>query len=153
MAEDGMLPKVFGKLHAKSRSPWVAILALAVGWGLALNLGFERLVTLDIMIYGASLTLEFVALVFLRIREPGIETPVPRAGWAVWSDCGWHSSDFAAGICHRPQRTRSCARHELALVWTDWDRCRRSRLLDQPCAEADGLGTGRAQAGTCELGP
>src|ERR1700694_3568920 len=44
-------------------------------WGLALNLEFERLVTLDIMIYGASLTLEFVALVFLRIREPELKRP------------------------------------------------------------------------------
>jgi amino acid transporter len=75
MAQDGMLPKVFGKLHPKSRAPWVAILALAIGWGLALNLGFERLVTLDIMIYGASLTLEFLALVFLRIREPKLKRP------------------------------------------------------------------------------
>ncbi len=63
MAQDGMLPKVFAKLHPKSRAPWVAIIALAIGWGLALNIGFERLVTLDIMIYGASLTLEFVALI------------------------------------------------------------------------------------------
>jgi amino acid transporter len=75
MAQDGMLPKVFGKLHPKSRAPWVAILALAVGWGLALNLGFEHLVTLDIMIYGASLTLEFVALICLRIREPELKRP------------------------------------------------------------------------------
>jgi amino acid transporter len=75
MAQDGMLPKVFAKLHPKSRAPWVAILALAVGWGLALNIGFERLVTLDIMIYGASLTLEFLALVVLRFREPELKRP------------------------------------------------------------------------------
>ena len=75
MAQDGMLPKVFGKLHPKSRAPWVAILALAIGWGLALNLGFERLVTLDIMIYGVSLTLEFLALICLRIREPELKRP------------------------------------------------------------------------------
>lgn len=75
MAQDGMLPKVFAKLHPKSRSPWVAILALAVGWGLALNLGFERLVTMDIMIYGVSLSLEFLALIFLRIREPELPRP------------------------------------------------------------------------------
>jgi amino acid transporter len=82
MAQDGMLPKVFAKLHPKSRAPWVAILALAVGWGLALNIGFERLVTLDIMIYGASLTLEFVALIVLRVREPELKRPfrVP-GGW------------------------------------------------------------------------
>jgi amino acid transporter len=75
MAQDGMLPKVFAKLHSKSRAPWVAILALAIGWGLALNIGFERLVTLDIMIYGASLVLEFVALVVLRFREPELKRP------------------------------------------------------------------------------
>jgi amino acid transporter len=75
MAQDGMLPKVLGKLHPKSRAPWVAILALAVGWGLALNLGFERLVTMDIMIYGVSLSLEFVALIWLRVREPALPRP------------------------------------------------------------------------------
>ncbi len=75
MAQDGMLPKAFGKLHPKSRAPWVAILVLAIGWGLALNLGFERLVTLDIMIYGASLALEFVALICLRVREPDLKRP------------------------------------------------------------------------------
>ena len=82
MAQDGMLPKVFAKLHPKSRAPWVAIVALATGWGLALNIGFERLVTLDIMIYGASLTLEFVALIVLRVREPELKRPfrVP-GGW------------------------------------------------------------------------
>jgi len=82
MAQDGMLPKVFAKLHAKSRAPWVAIIALAIGWGLALNIGFERLVTLDIMIYGASLVLEFVALIMLRLREPELKRPfrVP-GGW------------------------------------------------------------------------
>src|SRR5277367_1841949 len=75
MAQDGMLPKVFAKTHPKTRAPWVAIIALAIGWGLALNIGFERLVTLDIMIYGASLALEFVALIVLRIREPELKRP------------------------------------------------------------------------------
>ena len=75
MAQDGMLPRIFGKLHPRTRAPWVAILALATGWALCLGLGFERLVTLDILLYGASLGLEFVALIALRIREPEL----PRA--------------------------------------------------------------------------
>ena len=70
MAQDGMMPKVFGKTHSKTRAPWVAIVVLATGWALCLGLGFERLVTLDIILYGASLMLEFVTLVVLRIREP-----------------------------------------------------------------------------------
>jgi amino acid transporter len=75
MAQDGMLPKVFGKVHPKTRVPWVSILVLATGWALCLGLGFERLVTIDVLIYGCSLLLEFLALIFLRIREPNL----PRA--------------------------------------------------------------------------
>jgi amino acid transporter len=75
MAQDGMLPSVFGKLHPKTRAPWVAISVCAVGWALCLGLGFQRLVTIDILLYGCSLGLEFVALIALRIREPNL----PRA--------------------------------------------------------------------------
>jgi amino acid transporter len=75
MAQDGMLPRIFGKLHPKTRAPWVAIVVCATGWAMCLGLGFARLVTLDILLYGASLSLEFAALVVLRIREPEL----PRA--------------------------------------------------------------------------
>ena len=75
MAQDGMLPGVFGKLHAKTRAPWVAIAVLAAGWTMCLSLGFERLVTIDILLYGASLSLEFAALIALRIREPELARP------------------------------------------------------------------------------
>jgi amino acid transporter len=74
MAQDGMLPKFFGKLNRR-RAPWVAIIALAIGWACCLGLGFERLVTIDILIYGASLSLEFLALIVLRIREPRLKRP------------------------------------------------------------------------------
>jgi amino acid transporter len=75
MAQDGMLPRVFGKLHPKTRAPWVAITVLAVGWACCLGLGFERLVTIDILLYGVSLGLEFAALVYLRVREPELPRP------------------------------------------------------------------------------
>jgi amino acid transporter len=75
MAQDGMLPKIFGKRHSRSRAPWVAIVVLAVLWAPCLLLGFERLVTIDILLYGASLGLEFAALICLRIREPELPRP------------------------------------------------------------------------------
>jgi amino acid transporter len=75
MAQDGMLPRVFAKLQPRTKAPWVAIIALAIGWGMCLGLGFERLVTIDILLYGFSLGLEFVALAVLRFREPDL----PRA--------------------------------------------------------------------------
>ena len=70
MARDGMMPKLFGKVTVKNHTPWVSILVLASGWALCLGLGFRRLVTLDIMLYGVALMLEFITLVALRIREP-----------------------------------------------------------------------------------
>jgi len=73
MAWDGMLPKVFAKTHPKTNAPWVAIIVCATCWAMCLGLGFKRLVTLDIMLYGLSLMLEFVTLVALRIREPELK--------------------------------------------------------------------------------
>ena len=73
MARDGMLPKIFAKTSVRTHAPWVAIIACATCWALCLGLGFKRLVTLDIMLYGAALMLEFVTLVALRIREPQLK--------------------------------------------------------------------------------
>jgi amino acid transporter len=75
MARDGMLPRVFGKTSKRTNTPWLAIVVCAACWALCLGLGFKRLVTLDIMLYGASLMLEFVTLVVLRITEPGLKRP------------------------------------------------------------------------------
>jgi amino acid transporter len=75
MAQDGMLPGVFARLHPRTRAPWVAILACGAGWALCLGLNFERLITLDVLLSGASLLLEFAALVALRIREPNLPRP------------------------------------------------------------------------------
>jgi amino acid transporter len=89
MARDGMLPKVFRKVTKKNETPWVAVVILASCWALCLGLGFKRLVTLDIMLYGGSLMLEFVTLVALRIREPKLRRSfrVP-GGMAGAVSCG-----------------------------------------------------------------
>src|SRR2546423_209341 len=73
MARDRMLPKIFAKTSKRTNVPWVAITVCAGCWALCLGLGLRRLVTLDIILYGASLTLEFVTLVALRIREPQLQ--------------------------------------------------------------------------------
>ena len=80
-----MLPAIFAKLTPGTRAPWVAILFLGACWALCLSLGFERLVTLDILVYGASLLLEFIALVVLRITEPALPRPfrVPGGLWVT----------------------------------------------------------------------
>jgi amino acid transporter len=80
MAQDGMLPRTFSKLHPKTNVPWVSVVVLAACWAVCLPLGFERLVTLDVLLYGLSLMLEFVALIVLRIKEPNLRRPFRSPG-------------------------------------------------------------------------
>jgi len=80
MALDGLLPTAFARLTRKTRVPWVAVVVLATAWTLCLGLGFERLVTIDILIYGSSLLLEFVALTVLRFTRPDLPRPFKVPG-------------------------------------------------------------------------
>jgi amino acid transporter len=75
MAQDRLLPRVFARVHPRTGAPWVAIVACAVLYAACLGLGFDRLITLDVLLWGASLVLEFLALVILRVREPKLTRP------------------------------------------------------------------------------
>jgi amino acid transporter len=79
LAEDGLLPKVLA-LRWSNGVPWVSVLACSLGWALALGFTFERLISIDLVLYGAALMLEFVALVVLRIREPQLLRPFKIPG-------------------------------------------------------------------------
>ena len=74
MAEDGLLPRFIARRNRRG-VPWVSVLLCALAWALALNLPFERLISIDLILYGSSLLLEFVALVVLRMREPDLQRP------------------------------------------------------------------------------
>jgi amino acid transporter len=85
LAEDGYLPKVFAK-RLPDGAPWVAVIVLALLWTSSLGLSFDRLVMIDVLIYGTSLTLEFVALAVLRRTEPDLPRPyrVPGGTAGAW---------------------------------------------------------------------
>jgi amino acid transporter len=74
MAEDGMLPRFVARRNRRG-VPWVSVLICGLGWALALKLPFERLISLDLILYGSSLLLEFISLIVLRFREPGLDRP------------------------------------------------------------------------------
>src|SRR5258708_26155109 len=74
MAEDGMLPRAIARRNSRG-VPWVSLLLCGLAWALALKLPFERLISIDLILYGSSLLLEFVALVVLRIKEPNLARP------------------------------------------------------------------------------
>jgi len=82
LAEDGMLPSVVAVRNRRG-VPWVAVLLCASAWALALQFSFERLISIDLMLYGASLILEFIALVVLRFREPQLERPFKAGSLAT----------------------------------------------------------------------
>ena len=74
LAEERLLPTIFTRRTAAG-VPWVSVLACALAWALALRMSFERLISIDLVLYGAALLLEFVALVILRVKEPALVRP------------------------------------------------------------------------------
>jgi amino acid transporter len=74
LAKDGLLPRFLTRTTA-TQVPWASVVVCAIAWALALNLSFERLISIDLVLYGAALLLEFVALVVLRLREPALVRP------------------------------------------------------------------------------
>jgi amino acid transporter len=79
LAKDGLLPAFFARTTRETPTrapvPWASVLVCAVAWALALGLTFERLISIDLVLYGASLLLEFIALVALRLHEPALDRP------------------------------------------------------------------------------
>ena len=74
MARDGLLPGALTRI-TRNGVPWASVLVCAFAWALALRLSFERLISIDLVLYGAGLLLEFIALVVLRVREPALPRP------------------------------------------------------------------------------
>jgi amino acid transporter len=74
MANDGILPRALAKKTAAD-VPWVSLLCCTAAWAACLGFSFDRLIELDVTLYGLSLFLEFVALLALRLREPQLPRP------------------------------------------------------------------------------
>ena len=82
LAEDGFLPRIFTK-RLRNGSPWVSVLVCGGCWALALGFTFERLITIDLVLWGFSVILEFLALIILRRKEPLLGRPfrIPGPNW------------------------------------------------------------------------
>jgi amino acid transporter len=86
MAEEGLLPSALRRT-TRAGVPWVSVLLCSVAWALALKFSFERLISIDLVLYGGALLLEFVALVVLRLREPALARPF-RVPGGIWGAIG-----------------------------------------------------------------
>ncbi|HEX3435313.1 MAG TPA: APC family permease [Pseudacidobacterium sp.] len=78
LAQDGMLPSWL-TLKNRHSVPWAAVIVCGIAWAAALGFRFEELISIDLMLYGSSLVLEFIALAVLRFKEPDLPRPF-RAG-------------------------------------------------------------------------
>ncbi len=75
MADDGLLSPALSRLHPKYGVPHVSIIVCAVVVSGMVLWDFSELLIIDVTLYGAALSLEFVALVVLRIRQPNAPRP------------------------------------------------------------------------------
>jgi len=75
MADDQLLPTKLCALHSRYGTPYISIIASSIMVSILILWTFSDLVIMDIMVYGAGLSLEFIALLVLRIKEPGRRRP------------------------------------------------------------------------------
>jgi amino acid transporter len=85
MARDGWLPRRLGKVSKRTGAPVNALLAVAAASVVFSLLSLSKLMVMDILLYTLGLSLEFAALIALRIREPGLKRPfrVPLGHWGL----------------------------------------------------------------------
>jgi amino acid transporter len=74
-----LLARAFA-LQNRAGVPWLSVVFCALIWALALGFTFERLISIDLVLYGAALVLEFIALAVLRLREPSLPRPFSIPG-------------------------------------------------------------------------
>ncbi|MDB5155373.1 MAG: hypothetical protein JWR50_80 [Mucilaginibacter sp.] len=75
MSEDSLLPARLNKLHTRFQTPYVSIIICSVIVSLMILWTFADLLIIDVTVYGAGLSLEYIALIKLRLSDP--HTPRP----------------------------------------------------------------------------
>jgi len=79
---------IFGKVHSKFKTPWLAIIINSAVIAVFSILPFQILVMIDVVLYSLSLVLQFAALFQLRVTEPNMDrpyrVPVQKVGMLVF---------------------------------------------------------------------
>ncbi len=84
MGKDKLLPKIFTKLHPKYKTPYFSVIICSGIVSLLILRPLADLLIMDICLYTAGISLEFIALISLRKKETSADRPVriplPRNG-------------------------------------------------------------------------
>jgi amino acid transporter len=75
MADDDLLPQKLNTLHSKFQTPYVSIIVCSLVVSLMILWPFADLLIIDVTVYGAGLSLEYISLIKLRLSEPGTVRP------------------------------------------------------------------------------
>jgi amino acid transporter len=75
MADDKLLPARFCAPHPRFKTPYISIIASSIVVSILVLFTFADLIIMDIILYGAGLSLEFLALLTLRAKEPHVRRP------------------------------------------------------------------------------
>ena len=75
MADDQLLPARFCTPHPRFKTPYISIIASSLVVSILILFTFSDLIVMDIILYGAGLSLEFLALLTLRSKEPDARRP------------------------------------------------------------------------------
>jgi amino acid transporter len=75
MADDKLLSPKLSSLHPKFNTPYISIVVCAIVVSMMILWKFEELIIIDVTLYGAALSLEFIALIILRIKAPDEHRP------------------------------------------------------------------------------
>ncbi|NOW94635.1 APC family permease [Mucilaginibacter sp. SG564] len=70
MSEDHLLPAGLNKLHRRFKTPYISLIICSLVVSFMVLWTFADLLIIDVTVYGAGLSLEYIALVRLRLKEP-----------------------------------------------------------------------------------
>ncbi|MDP9046685.1 MAG: APC family permease, partial [Bacteroidota bacterium] len=75
MADDGLLPAKLNTLHSRFQTPYISIIVCSLVVSLMILWTFTDLLIIDVTVYGAGLSLEYISLIKLRISAPETHRP------------------------------------------------------------------------------
>jgi len=75
MSDDALLPAKLNKLHSRFQTPYISIIICSIVVSLMILWTFADLLIIDVTVYGAGLSLEYIALIKLRMSEPETHRP------------------------------------------------------------------------------
>jgi amino acid transporter len=89
MARDGWLPKALARISPETAVPKLAVIGFCALTAIFVALSFGSLAVIQCLTYAGALTLEFLALIVLRIRQPAAPRGfrVPGGWWGMAYVC------------------------------------------------------------------